>query len=375
MPKDLVEAIGSSQWRWKLAETLREARTRLPEAIAKTDQLIVDLRAGKTSTTHLGSKQSLGLTKELLAGKPPAEIFNSPHFYGTPEEADALSQLPSVQLAGSSVFTAADVIQLNTKLKTSTSPATVLNWEREMRNFTTFLGHHNLHLLTKEDCQRYRDHLLGTIAVSTLKQRMGLLAGLLELAVEEGKLSFNPARGLTKRLQEPKVTVEKVFDPKTDLLVHKMAQWHQDFYWLVRWSGMRTAEAAGLELENINLDDQVIHLVYLKDRPLKTKYSVRDVPIHPNNFELCKKLVDKGTRPFPMYWKPNRQRWEAGNNWRRRIDCNPHLLRHHVTTCMRNAGFQEYVIGRALGHEVPGMTAQYGSVSPEKIREAVLSIE
>ena len=78
------------------------------------------------------------------------------------------------------------------------------------------------------------------------------------------------------------------------------------------------AEAAGLELENINLDDHVIHLVYLKDRPLKTKYSVRDIPIHPNNFELCKTLVDKGTRPFPMYWKPNRRRWEASNNWRRR---------------------------------------------------------
>ena len=71
-----------------------------------------------------------------------------------------------------------------------------------------------------------------------------------------------------------------------------MAPWHQDFYWLVRWSGMRAAEAAGLELENINLDDQVIHLVYLKDRPLKTKYLVRDIPIHPNHFELCKTLVD-----------------------------------------------------------------------------------
>ena len=41
---------------------------------------------------------------------------------------------------------------------------------------------------------------------------------------------------------------------------------------------------------------------------------------------------------------------------------------------MRNAGFQEFVIGRALGHEVPGMTAQYGTVSPEKIKEAIYSI-
>ena len=34
----------------------------------------------------------------------------------------------------------------------------------------------------------------------------------------------------------------------------------------------------------------------------------------------------------------------------------------------------KFVIGRALGHEVPGMTAQYGSVSQDKIREAIQSI-
>jgi hypothetical protein len=55
-----------------------------------------------------------------------------------------------------------------------------------MKNFTKFLGHHNLHLLTKEDCQSYRDHLLGIIAVSTLQQRMGLIAALLELLLKRG---------------------------------------------------------------------------------------------------------------------------------------------------------------------------------------------
>ena len=111
-----------------IAETLREARIRLPEAVAKTDELIADLRAGMTSITHSGNKQSLHLARDLLAGKPPAEVFHSPHFYGSPEEAEAVSQLPLVQLAGTSVFSAADVLRLNTKLKTSTSPATVLNW-------------------------------------------------------------------------------------------------------------------------------------------------------------------------------------------------------------------------------------------------------
>ena len=64
--------------------------------------------------------------------------------------------------------------------------------------------HSNLHLLTKEDCQRYRDRLLDINKVSTVKLKMSRVAGLLELAVEEGHLQLNPARGLTKRLEEPK---------------------------------------------------------------------------------------------------------------------------------------------------------------------------
>jgi hypothetical protein len=75
-----------------------------------------------------------------------------------------------------------------------------------------------------------------------------------------------------------------------------LAQWHQDFYWLVCWSGKRAAEAAGLVIDNINLDEQVIHFACLKDRQLKIKYSVRDVSIDPNNFELCKRFLDEGTR-------------------------------------------------------------------------------
>ena len=137
---------------------------------------------------------------------------------------------------------------------------------------------------------------------------------------------------------------------------------------------MRMAEAAGLELDNIDLDKRLIHLIYLPDRPLKTRFSVRDIPISPKLLPTMKRLVAEGKRPFLNYYNPQRARWEGGANWKERINCNPHLLRHHATTCMRDAGFQEFVIGRALGHEVPGMTAQYGSVSSEKIKQAIFSI-
>jgi integrase len=153
-----------------------------------------------------------------------------------------------------------------------------------------------------------------------------------------------------------------------------MAQHHQDLYWLIRWTGMRVAEAAGIHLTDIDLNKQLIYVRPHPDRPLKNKYSERELPIHLKLLPVLEKLVTAGVRPFLMYYKPQRNRWEAGNNWRKVVNANPHLLRHHASTCMRNAGFQEYVIGKTLGHEVKGMTAQYGTVSPEKIKAAVYSI-
>ena len=91
------------QWRWKLADTLSEARRRLPGAIAETDELIDDLRAGKPQKAP-SNQMPRQLAKDLLAGKPASEVFNSPDFLGSPEEAEAISELPPTQLGRHSTF-------------------------------------------------------------------------------------------------------------------------------------------------------------------------------------------------------------------------------------------------------------------------------
>ena len=42
-----------------------------------------------------------------------------------------------------------------------------------------------------------------------------------------------------------------------------------------------------------------------------------------------------------------------------------------MITTLRNAGVEEYMIGRIAGHSVPGMTANYGSIAFEKLQEAM----
>ncbi|MDB4616953.1 tyrosine-type recombinase/integrase, partial [Synechococcus sp. AH-551-E11] len=153
-------------------------------------------------------------------------------------------------------------------------------------------------------------------------------------------------------------------------------QHHQDLYWLVRFTGMRIAEAAGIELNDINLDNMIIDLVDHPDRPLKTKFSKRQVPIHPKLVPLLKRLKEKGDRPFLCFYKPQHSRWTCGNNWKRITGSNAHSLRHHAATSMRDAGFSDYIIGSALGHSKgTTMTSSYGSVDLEKVRAAIESIK
>jgi hypothetical protein len=45
-----------------------------------------------------------------------------------------------------------------------------------------------------------------------------------------------------------------------------------------------------------------------------------------------------------------------------------------MITCLRNQGVEEYLIGRLAGHRVAGMTATYGSVDPEVLKEAMLKL-
>ena len=377
VPLDIKEQVGKTQWRWKLAETLSDARRALPQAIADTDEIIEQVRAGKTPRLPSPNQQPRSLSKALLAGNPASEIFQSDHFYGSPAEAEALSELPAVRLSGTKLVTDQDLLSLKERLQKDRSDQTANNWRRFLDEFVEFLGHHNMNQVTKEDVQRFRDSLLDRVKVSTTKTRIGCVAGLFELAVEEGLLSINPFKGTTKRLVSPKSEqTEKVFNPQSDVRILKMPQHHQELYWLLRFSGMRLGEAAGLELDDIDLDQMVIRLVDHEDRPLKTSSSKRLVPIHTKLVTHLKELKDKGVRPFLRFYVPHRHRFEVGTNWKLRIGSNAHSLRHHAATSMRDAGFDTFVIGKVLGHSTgTTMTSQYGSVDFQRVRQAIEAIK
>ena len=98
-------------------------------------------------------------------------------------------------MSGSRLVTDEDLLSLKERLQKDRSDQTAVNWRRFLGELVDFLGHHNMNQVTKEDAQRFRDHLLDKVKVSRTKVRIGCVAGLFELGVEEDLLNLYPFKG------------------------------------------------------------------------------------------------------------------------------------------------------------------------------------
>jgi site-specific recombinase XerC len=178
--------------------------------------------------------------------------------------------------------------------------------------------------------------LLGRgLKVSTVKLRLNCLTGLFTIVVEEEWFTANPFSGVGKRLKVVTVNHSQKLDVNS-LLVHKLTPLQQDLFQLLRYIGCRLAECAGLELSEMNLDSGTIRIVPKPDRPLKTRESSREVPIHTRLRPTIEKLTVAGDqRPWRTLYNPRTSRWGEGIVWGPLIGCNPHRLRHHAVLCMR----------------------------------------
>jgi len=367
-----LQAIGKTFWRELLAQDLATARRVLPSRIAATDELIQRLRSGAAvEPAHKAIPRELA--KELLRGRPAGEIYHDPCFTGDEEEAELLSDLPPLEIAGFSPVLFEDLVDLGVRLKRP-RPQTVLAWQRAVEELRRFAGV-DANYVDRELAQRFRDHLLDKgLKISTIKTRINYIKGLFNLAVEEGVLDRNPFVGVVKRLSVSQPPREAVDIQYADSRSMRLGSEYL-IYQLLRWTGCRLAEILGIEIDDVDLQEGVLHIREKTDRPLKTPHSARVVPIHTHLLRPLEELSAAGNRPFEKYYDPATTRWGGGITWSKTVGCSPHSLRHHATSSMRSAGISETVIGAVLGHAVPGMTARYGTVSIELKRQAITSIQ
>jgi integrase len=356
VPVDVQETLGLKVWKVKAGDTLPDARKAVPHLLLETDRQIEAARGHVHRETHQEA-----LLK--LRGKLPSELTPVDFHYlpQDPKEIEKVLSLPPVEPR-----TAEELLALATRLK-SPSPQTVLAWEKHLSDFLSFSGQELPVTCTKDHAQKFRDLMLGSVAVSTAKTRTNYLSGLWNLMLDEGWVTENIFTGLMKRVKTPVKQKEDIDVTPADLRAHAL-QKNQLLYHLVRWTGMRIAEAAGLRHED--LKDGYIDLRPHETRPLKTDYSERKIPIHPELAKHLKGVTGTGLL-FPDLYNPRTKRWAAGLTWKETIGLNPHKLRHYVTQYLRQAKLNDRTIGAILGHAPTSTTGSYGSVTMEARREAI----
>jgi integrase len=155
---------------------------------------------------------------------------------------------------------------------------------------------------------------------------------------------------------------------------------------LISDSGMRLAEAAGLMISDIVLDDEVPHVVVkpYKHRRLKTKCSERLIPLVGSSLKAAKIIVNKssGDYCFPRY--SSASKCNAGsasasiNKWLKNItnkDVVCHGFRHSLRDRLRAADVGIELIDEIGGWSRQSIGAQYGNgYSLEKKQEALIKM-
>ena len=126
------------------------------------------------------------------------------------------------------------------------------------------------------------------------------------------------------------------------------------FLW---YSGVRITEAVSLRKTDIDFDNYVMNLRWLKRR----KYNTRNVPIHPQLRDILQLYVatlKTEDRVFPI----TRQRaWQITKRY---LNGHPHQLRHSFAVNWLRCGGDIVVLHRILGHSKIQTTMEYLKIVP-----------
>jgi len=339
VPLDLRQQVGMQTWRWLLAHDLPTARLRLPEALAETDRLIAQLRGsegppGASWGSQPGDPRALTREQDRLMTQGRPELIRELVEVGAlpPDEAAEPASLPPSS-CGQIPTAPADLLELGARLKRP-AEQTAMAWERALKEFSDWLGHPHLQLTTRQNAAEFRDQLLARgLKVSTIKTRLNYLAGLYGLAMEEEWFTSNPFQGVGKRLKTEAGSHQERKTLDVDSVeFEKLPSLQQTLFLVLRYTGCRLAEAAGLELADISLEEGIIQIAPKPDRPLKTRESLRRVPIHSKLRPVLEQLSRGKSRPWQSLYNPQTKRWGGGLIWGPLIGCNPHKLRHHAVS-------------------------------------------
>jgi len=249
--------------------------------------------------------------------------------------------------------------------------------ERNIQSVVDVLGNRPLDEYSSSDAATYRDYLLKRgLTTSSVRRNFATIRSIINLAIQE--------QGLDCRNAFSKVFLPDLDDAKkrkpipTDVIreiQNECMSVDDEARWLVALisdTGMRLSEAAGLHVDDIQLDCEIPH-IDLKPHPwrsLKTKGSQRQIPLVGASLWAAKRVKQtNSTSPyaFPKYTSAKGTNANSAsaaiNKWLRpRVPegCVVHSFRHSLRDRLRAVQCPSDMIDQIGGWATAGIGQSYG---------------
>lgn len=272
-------------------------------------------------------------------------------------------------------------------------PRTAANYERSLRlQVLPTLGDRPVPALTWHEIRALLKRLLAEgKGPSVVRNAQIALASCLTVALEEGTIAQNPARGTLRRLirSRPQPGVERSlsraevdrFLAACRLIAPDMA----DLFWTLAYSGCAVGEALGLQPDDVNIAEHRLRIARqwiegAADLPKRGRVRTIDIPA-PLTARLAERIdalqgyrwLFQGQDADPWNASSVRNRMRtvlAAAGLPRRY--SPHWFRHaYACRLLEETGDLVYV-QRQLGHRSIAMTADtYGTGARPQRRDAL----
>ena len=231
---------------------------------------------------------------------------------------------------------------------------------------------------TAIDATTFRNWLKAKgLANASIKKAFACIKAIFNLAIKEHGLAIeNPFSNI--HLPSPTEDAKKRIPISTmdlKLIQTECLKIDDDLRWLVALisdTGMRLAEAAGLKIDDLVLDDEIPHVIIQphNHRPLKTRSSERQLPLVGVSLWAAQKIKQNvtGEYCFPRYTNNNRTNANSAsvalNKWIKILTKNKdntiHGFRHKFRDRLRAVDAPLEMIDQMGGWSVKTVGQSYG---------------
>lgn len=262
---------------------------------------------------------------------------------------------------------------------------TLISYERDIRQFFSFLENNNINKLQNVGERKIRLYLLELnnrgLSVSSVSRKLSALRVFFDYLVRTDELESNPLRNISvpKKEKHLPVTVSvKDFEQVIKLIEEK----ERDFaieakiiFQLLYGGALRVSELCNLNVGNVDFSKRVLK-VYGKGS--KTRYIPLGTQIVSDLMEYLKLrgnpdfsqpliLTKKGNRIYPrMVQRLTKKYFSMVTDIEKK---SPHVLRHSAATHLLDDGADLLAVKEILGHENLSTTQIYTHVSVERLKK------